>query len=185
MASRLTLVLGGVRSGKSTHALSLAEASGLPITFLASGAATDSEMERRIANHKEGRPDGWSVVECGSEPGPGLRDADTRSGLIVLDCATMLISRWLDEHEMAGDLIEADVESDLKTRLDELVGAIRAVKSPVIVVANEVGMGVVPPYPSGRLFRDLAGQANRRLAAEADEVVMMVAGLPIRLKTED
>lgn len=189
MKHRMVLVLGGARSGKSSFAQGLAAASGRRICFLATAWPGDEEMEKRIERHREERPEGWVTLElAGGTELPGLpREGD----LALMDCFTVYLSNlmaragldWPAEEE--GLMQEEEVlrrMGEVEAEALELVERVREAASELIVVANEVGMGVVPAYRLGRVFRDLAGRLNQRLAERADEVYLVAAGLPLRLK---
>lgn len=185
-SKRLILVLGGVRSGKSSYAASLAQESKHPVTYIASGAASDSEMKRRIEEHKKARPKNWLIIEANGEVIEALKRADQDGDLIILDCLTMFVGELIDRYQIPDDnLVDKKIEEEICKQVDELLNVISKLKSSIIVVSNEVGMGVIPPYPSGRLFRDLTGHVNKKLAQQADEVIMLVAGIPTKLKTEE
>ena len=166
-ARRVTLVLGGVRSGKSRYALALAESLAGPRVFVATATVTDEEMEAKIARHKLERSDAWTTVEEPVELGRVVRELGTESGVIVVDCLTIFAA-----HAMGGR--EAEI--------DALLAALGEADCAVVLVSNEVGSGVVPAYESGRRYRDLLGEINQRVARVADDVVLMVAGLPLALK---
>lgn len=181
---RLVLLLGGARSGKSDHAERLAKADGRPVTFVATAEARDRDMADRIARHRQDRPEGWATVECPRSLGPVLRDLDG-PGVIIIDCLTLLVTNVLlgagaDEPE---DYTAA--EAAVRAEVEALSGAAQAARdagSLVLVVSNEVGLGLVPSYPLGRLYRDVLGRANQALAAVSDEVYLMVAGIPVTVK---
>ncbi len=180
----LTFVLGGARSGKSRHAQELAEQaawqSGGGVRYVATAAAGDGEMAARIARHRASRPAHWTTVEEPRRVSAAIARAGAETGAILVDCLTLLVSNLLLEHEAKGD--EA-AEAAVLAEVEALLAASRAAAAArVILVANEVGLGVVPPYPLGRLFRDVAGRVNQLVAREADEVYFLVAGLPRRLK---
>ena len=166
----LTLVLGGARSGKSRHAEQLVLESGLEPVYVATAEALDAEMAARIAAHRAGRAPGWRTVE---EPldlaGALRREAAARRALLV-DCLTL----WLTNLMTHDRPVEAIVE--------QLLEALPMLPGPVVVVSNEVGQGVVPAAAMARAFVDHAGRLHQRLAARADRVVLMTAGLPQRLK---
>jgi adenosylcobinamide kinase/adenosylcobinamide-phosphate guanylyltransferase len=169
----VTLVLGGVRSGKSRYAQQLVEQS-RPVVFVATARITDDEMRAKIARHREDRPKEWLTVEEPLELPKALVEHELESEVIVVDCLTIF----------AANLLEAEGENNeaIERRVDELCDALRRVQCNVVLVSNEVGSGVVPAYPLGRRYRDLLGEINQRVAAIADDVVLMVAGLPLALK---
>ena len=165
---RLTFVLGGARSGKSRYAESLFAALPPPFIYVATAQPGDDEMAARIAAHRARRGPGWRTIEAPRD----LRGALAACGNApaLLDCLTLWLSNLV--------LGEADIEVETKG----LEAALAAAAAPVVVVANEVGSGIVPEFPLGRKFRDLQGALNQRIAARADRVVLMVAGLPLVIK---
>lgn len=187
-SSETILVLGGVRSGKSRHARTLAAAraaaTGFPVLFLATGLATDAEMRRRIARHRGDRPPEWRTVEA-RETLAGVLAGVDRPHVILLDDVGFVASACL--WQLSGQAGEEEIAADavnetLATEMGGLLRAARAGGHVLIVVSNEVGMGVVPVSPAGRHFRDLVGAANQHLAQEADQVILMVAGIPVPLR---
>jgi adenosylcobinamide kinase/adenosylcobinamide-phosphate guanylyltransferase len=172
--AHLTLLIGGCRSGKSRYALELADASGLKNkTFIATCQAFDQEMEERIAKHKQERGAEWTTVEEPLDVPRVLEEKGLPSSLIVLDCLTLWVSNLLQQ-EQGQDWV---LEQGLK-----LGQALDAACGHVLVVSNEVGQGIVPDNPMARTFRDQVGWLNQLVAARADKVVWMVAGLPMTVK---
>ncbi len=171
--SSVTLVLGGVRSGKSRYAQQLAEKS-RRVVFVATAKATDDEMAAKIQLHRGDRPKEWLTVEEPLELPKVLAQHELDCEVIVVDCLTIF----------AANLIEAEGEDNeaIERRAEALCEALRAVQCSVVLVSNEVGSGVVPAYPLGRRYRDLLGEINQKVARIADDVVLMVAGLPLALK---
>lgn len=171
----VTLVLGGVRSGKSRYALELALASGAErVTFLATAErGQDEEMSRRIERHRRERPAHWITIEEPLNLAEGIRSA-AESDLVVVDCLTLF----------AGRLLEAcgDDEEGIARRIEQLEACLASSHPPIVLVSNEVGSGVVPAFEMGRRYRDLLGEINQRVAAVAGSVVLLVAGLPLLLK---
>ncbi len=169
---RVVLVLGGVRSGKSRYAQQLAEQHGGSVTVIAtaqrrSGVEADAELNAKIDRHIADRPAHWTTVE---EPVvPGLAISRVTTDVIVVDCLTLF----------AANLLEL---VDGLEHITDLCDVLARTSKQVILVSNEVGSGVVPEYLSGRKFRDLVGEINQRVAALADVVILMVAGLPMFLK---
>ncbi len=166
------LVLGGVRSGKSRFALEIASRTS-DVTFVATARVSDDEMRKKINRHRNERPSHWETRE---EP-LNLAGAitSTSSGqLVVVDCLTMF----------AANLMEAHGENHVAilAATDELCAALRTSHRRIVLVSNEVGSGIVPEYASGRQFRDLLGEMNQRVAAIADCVILMIAGLPLPIK---
>jgi adenosylcobinamide kinase/adenosylcobinamide-phosphate guanylyltransferase len=165
----LALILGGAASGKSTFAEGLVTGLGWPRVYLATAQAWDEEMQARIARHREARGPAWRTVEAPLDLARALRDV-TREEAVLVDCATL----WLSNRMLAGD--------DLPAAEAELLAALAGCPAPVAVVSNEVGLGIVPDTALGRRFRDAQGGLNQRLAAQADLVVFVAAGLPLVLK---
>lgn len=173
------LVTGGVRSGKSAHAEALlAEAA--TVTYLTPGhpadPASDPEWAARVRHHRARRPEHWQTVETLDLAGA----LDVADSPVLIDCVGTWLSRTID----GWDAWEQPFE-DWRTRFDhavqDLLDAWQRHRHPIVAVTNEVGWGLVAPYPSGRLFADLLGRTNQRLAAVSDDVVLMVAGRPLRL----
>jgi adenosylcobinamide kinase/adenosylcobinamide-phosphate guanylyltransferase len=176
----LVFILGGARSGKSDHAQRLARARSGPVLFVATAQPMDDEMKRRIAAHRHSRPSQWETLELPTGVGRHMLDRETGAGVVLLDCLTLLISNMM--LQAARDGVEPDEKAARQAVEDEielLTQAIRRSDSEWIVVSNEVGQGVVPAYASGRLFRDLLGWVNKEMARQADEVLWMVAGIPV------
>jgi adenosylcobinamide kinase/adenosylcobinamide-phosphate guanylyltransferase len=169
----VTLVLGGVRSGKSRWAQELA-GTVRRVTYLATAQACDEEMKAKIRRHQMDRPVHWKIVEEPLELGSVIADCAAESELLLVDCLTIFVANLLDSEETEPGSME--------TRISALLDALRASAVPIVLVSNEVGCGVVPPYPLGRMYRDALGELNQRVAAIADNVVLMMAGLPLALK---
>ena len=164
----LTLVLGGARSGKSRYAESLVTALPPPWLYVATAEAGDSEMVARVAAHQARRGPSWTTIETPRNVAETLgTHADTPT---LVDCLTLWLSNVM--------LADADVDAEIE-QLDE---ALARATAPIVLVANEVGFGIVPDSALGRRFRDLQGLLNQRIAARADRVVLVVAGLPLTLK---
>jgi adenosylcobinamide kinase/adenosylcobinamide-phosphate guanylyltransferase len=189
VSKELTLITGGVRSGKSAFAVRLAERSGDHVLFLATMAPGDDEGRRRIRRHQEDRPAHWQTAEESLAVPEALLEWGRHFDTVILDCLTLWVTSLM---EAAGLLATRDSalgpsemdrgEEAMAGRVDDLLAAYREQPSSLIVVTNEVGAGLVPSYSSGRLFRDLLGLANQRLAAEADTVYCLLAGLPLIVK---
>ena len=170
--SRFILVTGGARSGKSRFAVELAKSLGRRIVYVATGKATDEEMRWRIARHRRERPRSWRTIEA-SEPAQAILHVPEATDGILLDCLTM---------EVSARLVRGDTDRAIERRIRALCEAIQHAACPVIVVTNEVGAGVVPVSALGRRFRDIAGVANQIAAGFADEVYLLVAGIPLHMK---
>ena len=166
---RLTLVLGGARSGKSRYAESLITARASPWIYLATAQAGDDEMAQRIATHRARRNAGWQTIEAPHDLA-GALDAAAAQAPLLVDCVTL----WLTNRMLA----EADIDAET-VRLED---ALARRTGAVVLVSNEVGYGIVPENALARRFRDAQGWLNQRLAARADRVVLVVAGLPLVVK---
>jgi adenosylcobinamide kinase/adenosylcobinamide-phosphate guanylyltransferase len=177
---QLILILGGVRSGKSAFAQALARRAGRQVTFIATARADDEEMRRRIEEHRKARPPHWHTIEAPLGVTQALHEDSNQTEVILLDCLTLLVSNLLlDAGEGAcGEEVEARVMAEV----EDLLQAFHGRSASLIVVSNEVGTGVVPPYPLGRAYRDLLGKANQELARAANQVYWMLAGLPVEIK---
>jgi adenosylcobinamide kinase/adenosylcobinamide-phosphate guanylyltransferase len=178
--SRLILVTGGARSGKSDFAQQLAGATGEEVVFIATAEALDEDMARRIAAHRQARPAAWLTIECPRRLDEALRSVGS-ARTVVVDCLTMLVSNVLLS---LGDEPNAeDAAQSVNEEVRLLIDVGKKFSGTVIVVTNEVGLGIVPANPLARLFRDLLGRANAALAQEADLVYLMVSGLPLEIKS--
>ena len=170
-AVRLTLVLGGARSGKSRHAEALITAEPAPWLYIATAEARDEEMRMRIAEHRERRGVGWETVEAPFELAEAVERADGGAhGAVLIDCLTL----WLTNIMLA--------ERDIAAEKAKLLQALAQAAVPVVAVSNEVGLGIVPDNALARRFRDEQGRLNAEIAALASRVVLMAAGLPLMLK---
>jgi adenosylcobinamide kinase/adenosylcobinamide-phosphate guanylyltransferase len=174
------LILGGARSGKSEYAQRLAEEMGRSVLYVATATAGDEEMAERIARHRAARPAHWRTLEAPTDVGEALKAAIADARVVLMDCLTLLVSNLLMElGETAGE--EALAKQAVR-ELEEVLRVCEAHGATLIVVSNEVGMGLVPPYPMGRVYRDALGRVNQWLADRADRVILMVAGIPLELK---
>jgi adenosylcobinamide kinase/adenosylcobinamide-phosphate guanylyltransferase len=177
MTRQLTLILGGARSGKSDFAQTLArQRGGDAVAFVATAEARDDEMRARIAAHRAARPAAWQTLEAPRAVARALA-AVTDARVIVVDCVTL----WASNVLLAE---EANALAVMAREVDELFAWYRAHDATLILVSNEVGMGLVPDNALGRAYRDLLGAVNKKIAAVADEVFLLVAGLPIEIKRE-
>ncbi|MGA2456475.1 MAG: bifunctional adenosylcobinamide kinase/adenosylcobinamide-phosphate guanylyltransferase [Terriglobales bacterium] len=174
----VTLVLGGVRSGKSRFAQECARRFSR-VGFIATAKPSDAEMIEKIRRHREERPNHWQTLEEPLELARVITKHAAAFDTLLVDCLTIFIANLLDAAE--ADPANTDPTS-MELRIECLLEALRTAPASVVLVSNEVGSGVVPPYPAGRRFRDRLGELNQRVAAIADNVVLMVAGLPVTLK---
>ena len=186
MAKELIVVLGGARSGKSAFALKLAREAGGRVLHVATAWPGDEEMRWRVARHRRARPQSWRLLE---EPlavaqvlAALLDDAD----IVLIDCLTIWVSNLLLSAVSEG-AVRGQQEAEAAERVvDEAIGALlrcyRQGKASFVIISNEVGMGLVPEHPLGRLFRDALGRANQRLAGRADKVYFLLAGMAVDVK---
>ncbi|RJF90711.1 bifunctional adenosylcobinamide kinase/adenosylcobinamide-phosphate guanylyltransferase [Sphingomonas cavernae] len=168
--SRTLLVLGGARSGKSRHAQARAEALDLKLVYIATCEAQDEEMADRIARHRADRGARWTTIEVPLQLAEAVRAHAASDTVLLVDCLTL----W------ASNLMFAERDAEQET--GRLVDALTAAAGPVILVSNEVGLGIVPDNALARRFRDVAGRINQRIAEVVDEAVFLAAGLPLKLK---
>lgn len=181
MSPKLTFLLGGARSGKSSLAVRWAHQRARQVVFIATARPSDAEMARRIARHRAERPAHWQTLELPQAVGETLLRHPPQAEICLLDCLTLLVSHVLltftdpnaPDFEQAHEAVAAE--------LTRLLNAIEASTCDWIVISNEVGTGLVPPFPLGRLFRDALGWANQQMAARADEVYYLIAGIPLPL----
>jgi adenosylcobinamide kinase/adenosylcobinamide-phosphate guanylyltransferase len=177
---KLTFIVGGARSGKSTYAERLAGQTSGHVLYIATGQALDEEMRLRIAAHREQRPIAWDTLELPAGVGARLLAQPPQAEVIILDCLTLLVSNLALQTAPDPDHPdEAAAVLKVQAEVTELLRAIEAIPAHWLVVSNEVGQGIVPAYPIGRIFRDLLGWANQRFAEKADQVYWMVAGIAV------
>lgn len=171
--SKIIFITGGARSGKSRLAEARAREFGSPLCYLATGQAGDGEMAERIARHQARRGSEWQTLEEPLRLLEAIRGHDGYFAVMLLDCVTLWLTNLLFHYD---DPVRA--LGDVR----ELAGAFRELQTPLVIVSNEVGMGIVPENQLARSFRDLAGEANELIAAAADEVYLTISGLPFKLK---
>ena len=173
----LTFVLGGARSGKSAHAEQLASDSALPVTYIATARIADAEFAERVAHHRERRPAHWRLLEAPLDLAGAVTATDAPGQCILIDCLTL----WLANLLCPPDGTPAP--DDSVQRFTAFEHALAHAVGKIIIVSNEIGLGVVPLGAATRLYVDELGRLNQRIAALSSEVTMMVAGLPLTLKT--
>ncbi|WP_248930106.1 bifunctional adenosylcobinamide kinase/adenosylcobinamide-phosphate guanylyltransferase [Paenibacillus hamazuiensis] len=186
----MALVTGGARSGKSgfaeRYAAMLAARSGGPVIYIATSQLWDEEMERRAALHRERRPKEWRTIEAPYDLENAIAQLQETAptGTVLIDCVTMWISNLLLEPGPDGEerWAEPEAEERILQRVKKLADRLRQAPFSSVLVTNEVGHALVPEYPLGRVFRDIAGQANQTLAQEADDVFYVVCGMPLNLR---
>lgn len=177
---KLILLLGGARAGKSAHALRVAQEresiSGAETCFIATAQGLDEDMAARIARHRTQRPPRWQTIEEPYQLDEALRQTG-EDGIVIVDCLTLFVSNWLLRYEDGQQC-----ESEVRQITADFLALAQSRRQTIICVSNEAGLGIVPDTRLGRIFRDLLGRVNQDFAAAADEVYLLVAGLPLQLK---
>ncbi len=183
---KIILFTGGARSGKSTQAQLAAERRE-DVAYIATAVCMDEEMRLRIQKHVESRPQAWTTYECPYEIVPSIRH--TRHSVYLLDCLTVYVTNLIfmqdigtEDTETVSPDVQEQTEERVMRYIEALLLEMREKDAEFIIVTNEVGMGVVPQTPLGRLFRDIAGRVNQRVADAAEEVYLTVCGIPVRIK---
>jgi adenosylcobinamide kinase/adenosylcobinamide-phosphate guanylyltransferase len=182
MSAHIILILGGVRSGKSAFAERLARELKIPTLYLATAQISDSEMEERIRRHRDRRPAEWTTIEEPLDPAGALRSAlsaPAPPGAVLLDSLDVWLSNLLLHHE---DRPTAEAECLASSCIDQLLEVSQQTDASYFLVSSEVGLSLVPPNPLGRRFQDLLGLVNQRVAAAAEQVYLVVAGIPVEIK---
>ena len=178
--SKLTLILGGARSGKSDYAEQRGRESGKSVLFIATATAFDDEMIERIKHHRATRPLEWQTLEAPINVSAALSTQSITADIVIVDCMTLLVSNIL--LALPEDSSFELVMQKVKDEVESLLTAQKRIGGEWLIVSNEVGLGIVPAYPLGRMYRDALGRANQMLAREADKVIFMVAGIPTTIK---
>jgi adenosylcobinamide kinase/adenosylcobinamide-phosphate guanylyltransferase len=189
---KLTLILGGARSGKSTFAEQRAKELGADrVLYVATSETKDEEMQQRVEKHRSERPSAWETLEAPRNVAQALRREGSAAKVVLLDCLTFLVANHLLDaagpegdpfNHPSADPFDAKIEADVVAEVEALVAYVQETEIEMLVVSNEVGLGVVPPYELGRAYRDILGRANQILARHADEVQLLVAGIPMKVK---
>ncbi|MBE0668968.1 MAG: bifunctional adenosylcobinamide kinase/adenosylcobinamide-phosphate guanylyltransferase [Anaerolineales bacterium] len=176
---KLTFVLGGARSGKSTYAQDLAQEHGDKVLYVATATAGDEEMKTRIANHRAERPAEWRTLEAPLNVGEAIERelAEHPADIVLLDCMTLLATNVI--LQLPENASEKEASDALSKEVDVLLACMKKSNAQWIIVSNEVGLGLVPPYPLGRIYRDALGRANQQLAKNSNRVILMMTGIPI------
>jgi adenosylcobinamide kinase/adenosylcobinamide-phosphate guanylyltransferase len=183
---KITLIMGGARSGKSRLAQEMA-GQAKTVLFVATASAGDDDMCLRIEKHQSERPAHWRTLEAGLHIGDEIDIAYQNEELVLIDCVTLLVSNILCRYnqQQLETLSEAVLEKQVIEEITELQECLKNLPASFIIVSNEVGLDIVPDNRLGRLYRDFLGRANQMLASSADEVIFMVAGIPLRVKPQD
>lgn len=174
--AKLTLILGGARSGKSAFAVELGKRYSR-VVYVATAQILDEEMANRVKLHRQMRPEAWRTIESPYQADKTLEGLEGQADLVLIDCLTLYVSNLLldeKEKEEKGDYILGEIE--------RLCRVSRAIAPDVVMVSNEVGQGIVPVDPLARKFQDISGLVNQRVARAADEVYLVTAGIPTRIK---
>ncbi len=178
---KLILVLGGARSGKSTYALDYAKKNGKNVVFVATGIASDESMAKRIERHKSERPSNWTTIEASRNIAKSLKEVKTDPDIVIIDCLTTLSGNLIINISEPVD--ETSAFSAIKPEIVGIVEAWKSMNATFLVISNEVGLGVVPTTSLGCTYRDALGRANQSLASYATDVVLMVAGILLIVKS--
>lgn len=168
----VTLIVGGVGSGKSRYAQSLGQSSS-PVVFIATAQPIDEEMSLKIQRHRLQRPSDWTTVEAPFEVETAIVQSALSSSFLIVDCITTFTANLLEK---------ALTRDEILKKIDGICSVLCQLKCSVAIVSNEVGSGIVPAFPSGRAFRELLGEANQKIARVSDNVILMVAGCPLAVK---
>lgn len=185
---RLILILGGARSGKSSFAERLAMTSGRSVAFIATATPSDDEMRTRIANHRASRPETWITIEEPLDLAKAVQQAAQVADVLLLDCMTLWVSNWFwrngeinfDEDATVSERASIEALAEVERLLSVIERM--AIGKTLVIVSNEVGLGIVPEYAISRAYRDILGRVNQRIAQYADRVYLMVAGLAVDIK---
>jgi len=180
MGKQLIFLLGGARSGKSYYAETWAKDHGDQVLYVATAEAFDDDMKERVAHHQHDRPAHWQTLEAPRQTYQHIANFPTGYDTVLLDCVTFLTSNIL--LELSESATQTEANNAVLNQIDALLDVYDSSDATWLMVSNEVGMGVVPPTQLGRFFRDMLGRANQRIAQRADEVLLLVAGLPWKLK---
>lgn len=180
--SKITLVTGGARSGKSTFAQSIFL--GKEVLYIATSIPFDDEMKDRIRKHIEDRPKNWNTIECYKDIDVHLKDRKEK--YMLLDCLTIMVTNLMFHYENDWENIDIEginkIESLITDEVKRLIECVRLLDTNIVIVTNELGMGIVPSNLLSRVFRDIAGRVNQILGKYADEVYFVVSGIPIKIK---
>ncbi|MFC1920666.1 bifunctional adenosylcobinamide kinase/adenosylcobinamide-phosphate guanylyltransferase [Chloroflexota bacterium] len=179
-----TLIIGGARSGKSDYAQKIAAESGRKVLFVATAEAGDEEMQQRIEKHRQSRPSSWTTLETATGVGKEILEKGVDAELIIVDCITMLVNNVFSKFDYKdnSELDNTSIEKVTISEINQLTECFHHLNADFIIVTNEVGMDLVPANKMGRLYRDILGKANQLLAEQVDEVYLLVAGIPVKIK---
>lgn len=182
----LTLVTGGARSGKSSFGESILENMDGEILYIATAQAFDDEMKDRIKKHQEGRPSNWTTLEGYKNLSQKIQPYKEKISAVFLDCITIMVTNLMLDEDCDWDKITPEeankIEAKIFKEVKELIKTLKELDIPVIIVTNEIGMGIVPGDKLSRIFRDIAGRINQYIGREVGTVYLVVTGIPIRIK---
>lgn len=182
----IIMVTGGARSGKSTYAEGLAKERGNQVAYIATATITDADMEERVRRHRLARPKEWTTIESYKDFDQIEEHIMERTDLFLLDCVTTMVTNLMFDHDVDYDTCSNEeiqqVEDYIFEEIEKLLDIMEKVDRQVVLVTNEVGMGLVPAYRLGSIFRDIAGRVNQYIAMRADEVYFMVSSIPMKIK---
>lgn len=183
---KLVLVTGGARSGKSSYAEKIVAGEGEDVLYVATAVPFDDEMKLRVEIHRAGRPKEWQTLEAYKGLGGKIKSNCRGKSAVLLDCITIMVTNLMLEGEFDWEHLTSEqqfsIEEYIAAEIDGFIGIAKSEAPLFVAVTNEVGMGLVPEHPLGRVFRDIAGRINQKLAREADEVYLCVSGIPVRIK---
>ena len=185
---RIVLIIGGARSGKSTFAEHLAASSGKRVAFIATATASDADMQVRIARHRASRPSEWITIEEPLNLVKAVQEASNKADVILLDCMTLWLSNWMGQQEYRDEGDDVFLKNNSTESALAIIEALLAIvktlnaSKTLIIVTNEVGLGIVPMHPVSRVYRDVLGWVNQRIAQDAERVYLMIAGLAVDIK---
>ena len=184
---KIILLLGGARSGKSHFAQEYARNNGVKVLFVATATAGDEEIRARIEKHKKARPANWRTLEVITDIGTQIEANAGDAELIVIDCITMLVNNIFSRYEeqQFEIICDEELEKAVVAEIKKLQKCLKKLDASFLIISNEVGLGLVPDNRMGRLYRDILGRVNQMLAQTADEVFLMMVGIPIRVKPND
>lgn len=185
---RIVLIIGGARSGKSTFAEHLAASSGKRVAFIATATASDADMQVRITRHRALRPSEWITIEEPLNLVKAVQEASNKADVILLDCMTLWLSNWMGQQEYRDEGDDVFLKNNSTESALAIIEALLAIvktlnaSKTLIIVTNEVGLGIVPMHPVSRVYRDVLGWVNQRIAQDAERVYLMIAGLAVDIK---
>ncbi len=185
---KIILVTGGARSGKSSYAESILKDND-NVIYIATAIAFDDEMKDRIKKHQNMRNKKWETVDAYRNLKEVIAAKSKNRDALFFDCVTIMVSNlMIIDRDVNWDIISQEklneIEGEVLREIDALMEAMKAFRGTSVLVTNELGMGIVPEYPLSRYYRDIAGRVNQRIAAAADEVTLVVSGIPLKIKGE-